>query len=193
MKSLEYQSRLVDELENSHLIQSLPYIDPWSDSLKSKAESLIKAEMSKFSPKDYLSKYNTPFKDFSLIPTQSFEPELNSEGYNHLSLSNQLALKLEHCQVQKQNLEIIEEFTEDSYKKHIQALESFSKKLDHDIQRLENKNFEINKQRKILQESKKSELKTLQDSWRLSLGKNKALKEKLKSKQAVLSSIKQEN
>lgn len=193
MKSLEYNSRLADELQNSHLIDTLPYIDPWSESLKSKAEAMIKAEMSAFTPKNYLSKYDTPFKEFSTIPVQSFEIQSRSDAYHSLDMGNQLALKLEHSNVQKQNLEIIEEFTEDSYKKHIEALESLSKKLDFDIQKLENKNLEINKQRKMLQESKKAELKTLQETWKVSIGKNIALKEKLLSKQAILNEIKQEN
>ena len=193
MKSLEYESRLVDELEHSHLIDTLPYIDPWSESLKSRAEEMIKAEMLAFTPKNYLSKYNMPFKEFSTIPIQSFEIQSRSDDYHSLSMGNQLALKLEHLNVQKQNLIIIEEFTEDSYKKHVGALESLSKKLDFDIQKLENKNLDINKQRKMLQESKKGELKTLQETWKVSIGKNLALKEKLQSKEVILKEIKQEN
>jgi Ni,Fe-hydrogenase I large subunit len=192
MKSLKLTSSLVSQIDNSHLVDTLPYIDSIPDSLKHQASELLSEELKTFLPKDYLKDYPKDFQSFELIEIQDFRVPLIAQSeneYDLLSLSKSHEINLEYLQNEKMNLQLLNEFTESSYKKHLECLESVNKKLDYDLKQEELRSLTINKDRKISQESKKNELKSLQGQFDLLIVKNHQLSKKLSEKKKLLESL----
>jgi Breast carcinoma amplified sequence 2 (BCAS2) len=194
MKALELFVPLVYQIEGFGLIDSLPYLDEYSQADEAAAKALIEQELQSLPKKDYLGVYSQEFKDYA--QDSSFEPlslEIKApesdEEYSECVLNNKIII--EHLETQKLNLEILDELSQESWTKHLQVLEAYEKKIDHDTKTLEKNNLDINKYRKISQEQSKNEIHHLELQWKTLIGKNALIKKKLIEKQTILNSLKQ--
>lgn len=194
MKSLEFAIPLVFQIENSHLVDSLPYIDEYTEADEKMVKSLIDEELVRMdkNPSEYILMFEKEIKkDMEIMPLGEFKllrkiPECDEE-YMECARNNEVLI--EYLEAKKINLEIAQEFSVECWGKHLQDLEAYEKKIEFDLAQLASKNLEINKSRKTTQESAGSKLKTLEGEWKMLLGKNLSLHKKLQEKQADLSKL----
>jgi hypothetical protein len=165
--------------ENNLLVDSLPYIDQHykeENRVRDEMNRLINTEMSKFTPKDYLSKFenidlsgNTFLtaeldriqagKKLSVInPDIKINFELpppnkqNDETYWH-NLNNQLDISLQQYNVKNFNLDLLIKYGTPAWKKYLANYEAVISQLKKEKEYLESKNNEINQFRKFKQVS----------------------------------------
>ena len=193
MKSLEFYVPLVFQIEGSHLVDSLPYIDEYTKSDEKLVKELIEQEFQHMpKDKDYIGSLNTYFKDLS--PVEGFTPmELivnkPEADLEYIGAVKRNEILIEHLEAKKLNLELLSEFSKECWTKHIETLEAYEKKIDSDTAKLEAENLAFNKSRKATQEQASCKLKSLDNEWRMLLGKNAAINRKLREKQEYLGSL----
>ncbi|OMJ72189.1 hypothetical protein SteCoe_29423 [Stentor coeruleus] len=179
-------------IENSDLVDALAYVDEYSENDEIKAKKMVEEEMKNFEMRDYLVKYKECYKEREVggFVAMNLNTRSPSTPYEALSLSNTHKIILEHLETQKLNLELSNTYSDLAWKKHITSLESYEKSLDHNLNQLEKSTEDLHKSRKIHQSQVKSELKNLEEEFKVLVGKNASIYKKLQEKKEILQQLK---
>ena len=117
MKSLELYVPLVYRIEGSHLVDSLPYIDEYTEADKKLVRDLIEAEQKTMPSKDYLEHYNTTDKEIpevkDFVPF-NFEVKTPECEKDYVDSVNNSKIAIEYLESKKINLELLNEFSKES-------------------------------------------------------------------------------
>lgn len=180
------------DIENSHLVDSLAYVDEYSENDEIRAKKMVEEEMKNFEMKNYLVRYGDCCKDAEVggFVAMDLNTRSPSTPYEALSLSNTHKIILEHLETQKLNLELSNTYSDSAWKKHISSLESYEKSLDHSLNQLEKSTQDLHKSRKIHQNQVKNELKNLEEEFKVLIGKNSSIYKKLQEKKEILQQLK---
>lgn len=162
----------------SHILDSLPYID--GDFDEDAVNDLIEAEMSRFSPPDYLTKYPKPKLDFEnsvflkkefarisegkpIQPIDLARLELQPPPTNRTNdpvawkeALNNAHAQLEHQYLRLQNLELLQEYGANAWIHYNKYLEGTQNRFAYDASAIKQEVENINKQRKLEQRDRKS-------------------------------------
>ena len=192
MQALEFYIPLVYQIEGSQLVDALPYLDEYTENDEKIVKQIIDDEMKIFTPKDYISELNVVSRDFSQISSINFmnltlnHPEAEEE---YIQAAENNKILLEYLESKRINLELLAEFSQDCWNKHLQDVQEYEKIIDNDIKKLEKSNIDIHTYRKSSQEQGKIEIGRLDSEWKMLIGKNVMLNKKLKDKQNHLSKL----
>jgi hypothetical protein len=160
----------------SEVFDSLPYIDQHfkeDNRVVNEMNRLINNELSKSPPKDYLEKYENIDLSKNAFLTEELKriekskmKVLTSEIFNNFELpppnkmndeaswqklNNQLDTSLQQFNIKNFNLDLLIKYGTPAWKKYLANYEAIISQLKKEKEILENKNNEINRQRKFKQ------------------------------------------
>jgi len=164
-------------IEHADKIDSLPYIDPHDDHAQRQAEALVRDEMRRFAPQDYLAqlpsfstaKYDSVFLEGETERLKRGEPmarvditrykveapppsKKNDPDAWNIAVRNAQA-QLEHQYLRLLNLELLNNYGSNAWKMHNYTLEALHKSVSQSLAQCKKEVEDVNRARKLEQES----------------------------------------
>ncbi|KAF2073054.1 hypothetical protein CYY_005637 [Polysphondylium violaceum] len=186
-------------IEGSENIDSLPYVDPPIENGEQELiNNMIKEEMSKFTPPDYLAqlpsytdfdydnfhflnnefdrlKAGKQMEAFDISRYKASAPAKQSDAEQwRVSIDNAKS-QLEHQDLRKINLELLSKYGANSWKLYLSDLEIVQKTLKRQLEHQQLQIQEINVKRKLEQESTIERINQNQKKWLELVNKNREI------------------
>lgn len=172
-RAIEFKTFLVYKIANSHLVDSLPYYDEYTEQDQLLVTDLIETEKRSFEIDDYLKDLPTLQSNFETCNSfkhllegvkgfrfnkTRYEIENTQQKSNPIDELHNLKLIYCYTQSKNHNLKLLKQFGVKSWTEHNKNLESYLRKLENHVINLENSNSQVNIARKIEQEDSKTKL-----------------------------------
>jgi len=186
-------------IEGSENIDSLPYVDPpIGNGEQELINDMIKEEMSKFTPPDYLAQLPSytdfDYDNFQFLKTEidrlkegkdmdAFDisrykasaPSKKNDSNQWKSAIDNAKAQLEHQDLRKVNLELLSKYGANSWKLYLSDLEIVQKTLKRQLEQQQLQIQEINVKRKLEQESTIERINQNQKKWLELINKNREI------------------
>jgi len=173
-------------IENADKIDALPYIDPHDDNAQRQVEALVRDEMRRFAPQDYLAqlpalptpKYDSLYLQGEMERLKRGEPmprvditrykveqpppskKNDPEAWNNAVRNAQA--QLEHQHLRLVNLELLNNYGANAWKVHNYTLEKLHKSVAQSLELCKKDVEDVNRARKLEQESAAHTLSSLE-------------------------------
>ncbi|GAM28692.1 hypothetical protein SAMD00019534_118680 [Acytostelium subglobosum LB1] len=191
------------QIEGSTLVDSLPYIDaPLTDQEQSVINELIREEMSRFEPPDYLAQlpaaHSFDYNSFNFLENEMNRIQENKtmEQFNLTrykvekppasmkhdvdawqSAVDNAKAQCEHQETRRTNLQLLQRYGVNAWKKYLEDYQRLYKSLkahhDENVRMME----QINVNRKLDQETVQTKIESNQRKWYELVHKNKEIEQ----------------
>mmetsp|Transcript_13472 Transcript_13472/g.21207 ORF Transcript_13472/g.21207 Transcript_13472/m.21207 type:complete len:248 (-) Transcript_13472:22-765(-) len=180
--------------QDIEMLDGLPYIESFTEMQIANAEKVVQDEMAKMEKKDY--ELQTPLPECPMIDSKEFEAEIERIyrkehilSFDHYECAEPTRgqqyepeawqQSIEHCKRRKMyqlngmtNLHLYKRYNAQKWKDYNSYLREMNRFYEKEVEELQRKMNDINKERKLAQSEAKPELDKLENAWWQLVDKN---------------------